>query len=214
MRYRHYIGMDAHSTTCAFAVMNSTGKVVRRARVATRESDLVEFIDSLTGSKALTFEETMVSQWLYILLNNKVDKLIVCNPAAIVKTSKAKTDFKDAIELADLLRVNRLQAVYHSCDKLMELRTLISGYEDVVQELTRAKNRYSALFRRTAQKLANSKAYSDKSNIKRLASPHERFVAKQLFEQIDTLGHQKEKYQKQFEATVPVNVTDTPTKIL
>ncbi|HUU02813.1 MAG TPA: hypothetical protein VM425_15375, partial [Myxococcota bacterium] len=79
---------------------------------------------SLKGTKALTFEESTLSQWLYILLKDEVDELVVANPVAIAKSSAAKNDFLDATELADLLRVGRLKSVFHrptsgwSCGRL------------------------------------------------------------------------------------------------
>jgi hypothetical protein len=50
----------------------------------------------------------------------------------------------------------------------MSLRTLISGYEDLVQELTRTKNRYKAIFRKTAIKLARTADYKKPEHISRL----------------------------------------------
>jgi len=112
MDYRYYIGLDAHSNSCTFVVMNSRGKILKRAQVKTNEKDVLEFVREVRGSKALVLEETTVSQWLFVLLKDEVDKLIVCNPVMNKKRNHAKTDFLDAVELADLLRVNRLKPVF------------------------------------------------------------------------------------------------------
>ncbi|RLE44790.1 hypothetical protein DRJ25_06370, partial [Candidatus Woesearchaeota archaeon] len=91
----------------------------------------------------------MVSQWLYMLLKDEVDHLVVCD-AKFNKRSGPKNDKIDATELADLLRVNRLKPVFHTDDAMAELRTLMSGYYDLMQEIVRTKNRYSALYRQSA----------------------------------------------------------------
>lgn len=198
MNYKYHIGMDAHSKSSTFAVMDSRGRVLQRANVSTNETELLGFVRSLRGTKALTFEETSISQWLYILLKDEVDHLVVCDPKPN-KYPGAKTDKIDAIELADLLRVNRLKPVFHADDARAELRTLISGYHDLVQEIVRAKNRYSALYRKSAIRIGGAKVYSNTELVKTLSTHTQKFVAKPLLEQIKLLEQHKAVYQRQFE---------------
>jgi transposase len=198
MKYRYHIGLDAHSKNSTFAVMDHRGKVLRRAEVGTNETELLDFVRSWRGSKALVFEETMISQWLYVMLKDEVDKLVVCDPVQNKRVG-AKTDRIDAIELADLLRVNRLKPVFHTDDERIELRTVVSGYYDLVQEIVRAKNRYSALYRQSAIRLGGGKVYSDPEMVSALPTRTQRFVAKPLLEQIELLEEHKERYQEKFE---------------
>ena len=106
MKHKYHIGMDAHSKNSTFAVMDNRGRVRQRATVATNETELLGFVRSVRGTKALTFEETMLSQWLYVLMKDEVDELVVCDPKPNKRVG-AKTDKIDAIELADLLCCNR-----------------------------------------------------------------------------------------------------------
>lgn len=200
MDYKYYIGMDAHSTNCFFVVMNGRGKILRKAKVKTCERDLVEYLEGLRGSKALTFEETTVSQWLYVLLKEKVDKLVVCNPVFNKKRGCAKTDFLDATELAKLLRMDDLKPVFHADDELMSLRSLISGHDDLVQELTRTKNRYKALFRKSAIQLQKPKVYENQNNIQQLPCDQQQYVATKLLRQMELLIKQKKSYEARFRA--------------
>jgi transposase len=202
MDYRYHIGMDAHSKTCTFVAMNRKGRIVKRATVQTREGDLVGFVRSIKGPKALAFEETTISQWLYVLLKDKVDHLVVCDPSANTPRRGAKTDRIDATELADLLRTNRLHPVFHTCDERMQLRTLVSGYEDLVQEMVRAKNRYRSLFRQSAICLSGYGKYSNQKYIKQLSSKQQRFVAKPLLEQLGLMAEHKRQYHKQFSSNL------------
>jgi len=197
MEYKYYIGMDAHSKTCTFAVLDSKARVIQRAKVRTNERDLLGFVKSVRGPKALTFEETTISQWLYVLLKNEVDHLVVCDPKPN-KYPGAKTDKIDATELADLLRVNRLRPVFHTEDRISELRTLVSGYNDLVQEIVRTKNRYNALFRQCAIRIGSTKAYSHEELIDLLSTNGQKFVAIRLMEEIKLFERHKAVYLKQF----------------
>ncbi len=197
MKYKYHIGMDAHSKTCTFVAMSHKGRVVQKAKVATNETELLGFVRSLPSPKALAFEETMLSQWLYVLLKDEVDTLVVCDPKPN-KRPGAKTDKIDALELADLLRVGRLSPVFHTNDVRIELRTLVSGYHDLVQEIVRTKNRYSALYRQSAIRISGSKAYTDPELVQKLPTRTQRFVAKPLLQQIELLESHKEVYQKKF----------------
>jgi transposase len=178
--------------------MDSRGRVLRKATVATNEGELLGFVRSLRSTKALTFEETMISQWLYVLLRDEVDYLVVCDPKPN-KRIGAKTDKIDALDLADLLRVGRLKPVFHTSDERAELRTLVSGYYDLVQEIVRAKNRYSALYRQSAIRIGGSKVYEDTELVQALPTRTQKFVAKPLMEQIAMLERHKTVYQKSFE---------------
>lgn len=194
-----FIGMDAHSRQCTFSVRGKSGKMLRRAQVKTTDSLLIEFIESIKGPKALAFEEGVMSQWLYMLFHDRVDRLVVCQPTESIG---AKTDKIDAGEIADLLRVDRLKSVFHANNELMRSRVLISGYGDLVQELTRAKNRYSALYRQVAISTKVTKFYTSEDMISLLGSETQRHVAQGLFEQIALLSKQQQEYRDIFEANV------------
>jgi hypothetical protein len=184
---KHYIGLDAHSATCTFVVVDEAGNVTHRALVKTSEGTLLGFLKTLPGETILTVEESHVSQWVYVLLHEKVDKLIVCNPSRLSKKQGPKTDFRDALHLAQELRGNFLQSVYHDESHWIQLRVLISGYQDLVTEIVRTKNRLKAVFRSEILDTSSSKFYSTKDRSKELSHEHGRFVADSLFSQIEYL---------------------------
>ena len=198
MEYKYYIGMDAHSTNCMFAVMNRRGKLVNRVGVETTDTQLLDFVRSVKGPKALVFEESTLSQFLYVLLKPEVEHLVVCDPVANAKKGP-KTDKIDAVELADLLRVDRLKPVFHTDDERIELRALISGYDDLIQEIVRTKNRYKALFRMSAIRVKGIRVYSDPEMIQLLPTKTQQFVAGPLFEQLEVLEKHREWYKNKFE---------------
>ena len=52
-----YIGLDAHGTSCTFAVIGQSGKKLRQDVVETSGAALVSYLRSLTGRNHLCFEE-------------------------------------------------------------------------------------------------------------------------------------------------------------
>ena len=192
----YYVGLDVHKRHSYFVVMRHDGKIDTRRKVDTSESNLLGFVRSLRGRVELVVEETALTQWVYLTLHSKVAKLVVCKASS---RSGPKTDFIDAAQLADDLRVNRLVAVYHSADRRMDLRTLVSGYDDTVQELVRTKNRYKALFARSALSTSTPKFFSDASRHKDLPTANGCFVGQGLFECIAVLQTQKQSYLERFD---------------
>ncbi len=192
-----FIGLDAHSKTCFFVVLNKSGKVVRKERVKTTEADILGFVLSVKGKKKLVFEEGVLSHWLFLLLKDKVDELVVCQPQ---EHAGPKTDEIDAGEIADLLRVGRLKTVFHADSELMNLRVLVSGYEDLMIIVGQEKNRLKALFRQVAIPTNGSKFYSTPDMAWQLPTDTQKYVACTLFEQIDLLAEQRQGYMERFES--------------
>lgn len=193
------IGMDAHSRTSTFVVLGKSGRALRRAKVDTTESGVLGFVRSVKGEKKLAFEEGVMSQWLYLLLKDEVDELVVCQPR---EKEGAKTDEIDAGEIADLLRVGRLKPVFHEDSDLMHLRTLVSGYGDVIEEIVRTKNRYKALYRQVAIPTDGAGFYTSTEMLDLLDTNERRYVACTLFEQLGLLEEQRRGYLERLEANV------------
>ena len=196
---KYYIGLDAHSSTSTFAVVDENGQCVLRETVKTSEQSLVHVINRINGERHMTFEESTISQWLYLQLKDKVDNLLICNPTYVAKKQGAKTDFRDALHLAQELRTNHLQPVFHDTSHWMEIRTTVSGYLDIVEEIVRFKNRLKAVFRSEAIPTDENSFYKNKTRIKELKNPSAKFVAEKLFDQIEFLELEKDKYKEVFE---------------
>lgn len=194
----HFIGLDAHSRNCFFVVMSSDGRVLKRIKVQTSEVNILEVVRSVKGPKALATEESTLAHWLFLLLKDEVDELVICAAALNVKKGGAKTDFRDAAELADLLRVGRLIEVYHEDSWRMELRTLVSGYVDVRDDLVRMKNRYKALFRRSGVPTDKPDFYRKAEYTSLLPNNALRFVAEPLQAEIEILEGIKSSYVDEF----------------
>src|SRR3989338_3257393 len=180
---KNYIGLDAHSATSTFVNLDWEGNIISRTRVDTAEANLISFIRAQKGEKKLTFEQSHLSKWLYVVLKDEVDELTVCNPVYISKRSGPKNDYRDTHHMADELRCNHLTSVYHDDNEFIHMRALVSAYTDVVCEHVRVKNRYKALFRSEALPTKGIKIYSEPERIKELSRPVDHFIAENLMEQ-------------------------------
>jgi len=145
--YDHYIAIDWAAKNMAIARMTKKSNKITAIDVPSDIVELQFYLKNLKGTKILAVEETTTSQWLYTELKDYVDKLLICDPYrnSLLKEGP-KTDKIDATKLVQLLRANLMKEVFHSTDKFIYLRRIVSGYEDLVKSGVRLKNqRYSML---------------------------------------------------------------------
>ena len=100
-----YIGLDGHSKSCTFVVVNDKGKVKRKTVLPTEEKQLLQFVKSIPGRRHLCIEEGTQSQWFYEIFLGHVHDLasVQCR-----KTPGNKDDVRDAHRLAERFRIGDL----------------------------------------------------------------------------------------------------------
>jgi len=122
-----------------------------------------------------------------------VDRIFVCDPNRNKLLNEGpKTDKIDASKLVQLLKAGLMKEVYHSTDKFLYLRRVVSGYEDLVKSGVRLKNQRYALLR-ACGKRGKEKAGSS------IDSQGEQFVLDCLDRQIAAYEKEKECYENEFE---------------
>lgn len=126
-------------------------------------------------------------------MNDYVDKIYICDPHRNKLLSEgAKADKIDASKLVQLLKAGLMKEVYHSTEKFLYLRRLVSAYEDLVKSGVRIQNQcYSFL-------MACGNSGYENQNIK-LSSIEEQFVLECLDRQIEAYKKEKDSYEKIFE---------------
>jgi transposase len=190
-----YIGCDAHIASCTFHVIDGEGKSLDWRTMETNGAKLVSYLREIPGEKKLVIEETNLSRWLHSLLSREVDELVVCNPVRNRLLAQGpKTDRVDAQKLAQLLRGGFLQPVFHQGDSREELRDLVSGYQDLIQDFVRLKNRYKALFRSQGIQKRGQSVYEDGNFLKDLGKGPKHFVGEKVFERIQAMEAQRTLY--------------------
>jgi len=191
--YDHYIAIDWSQINMAIARMTKKSNKITAIDAPSDIVDLQAYLKNLKGTKILVIEETTTSQWLYTELKDYVDRIVICDPHRNKLLSEGpKTDKIDATKLVHLLKAGLLKEVYHSTEKFLYLRRIVSGYEDLVKAGVRVKNQRYALLR----------ACGKKGNEKRedsLGSQGEQFVLECLDRQIKAYEEEKEGYEKEFE---------------
>jgi len=177
--------------------MDEQGRELDNATLPTNGRLIINYLKNIDGAKKLTFEECELSNWLYGILKDDVDELIVCNPAANKEYKKKKTDKFDARQLANLLRGNFLTSVFHDGSKREKFRSLMSGYQDLVNDNVRIKNRYKSLFRRSGIKVEGEAIYKDKGLLEKIDRLDFRFIGIQLHYLLERIDESLGIYQQQ-----------------
>ncbi len=116
--------------------------------------------------------------------------MIICDPYTNKLLSEGpKTDKIDATKLVQLLKADLLREVFHSASKFIELRKIVSAYEDLIKSGVRLKNQRSALFR------AYNLNHKKEKNLNKMA---DKFVLEGLDSQIERYEEEKERYLNKF----------------
>ena len=191
MNQEKYIGMDVHAATISVAVMNAQGKVLMECVLETKAVTILEFIQGLRGTLALTFEEGTSAAWLHDLLKPHVNRLVVCDPRknALMRDGN-QNDRVDARNLAELLRTNQVKAVYHGQHGTRALKELGRSYLTLTQDSTRVMNRIKSVYRSWAIPCAGTSVYSRRHRaewLAQLVEPGVRIRAEHLYQQLDSL---------------------------
>lgn len=193
----NYIGLDGHSSTSTFCVVNERGVEIDSATIRTNGRLLVNYLRSIKGKKYLTFEECELSNWLYEILAKEVDEILVCNPVYNRDYKSKKTDKIDARKLAKLLRGNFLTPVFHNGSQREQFRDLISAYTDLVEEAVRLKLRYKSLFRKNGNNVTGEQLYSDESFLDGLERKDHNFIGRNLYHSLQELEESRKRYVKE-----------------
>jgi len=191
MSQEKYIGMDVHQATISVAVMDSRGKLIMECILETKAATILEFIQGLHGSLSVTFEEGTSAAWLHDLLKPHVTNLVVCDPRknALLKDG-SKSDRIDGRKLAELLRGNQLNPVYHGEHGLRTLKELGRSYLTITKDLTRVMNRIKALYRSWAIPCSGTTVYAPRHRaawLAKILEPGVRLRAERFYQQLDGL---------------------------
>ena len=191
MSQEKYIGMDVHQATISVAVMDARGKLIMECLLETKAATILECIQGLRGTLALTFEEGTSAAWLHDLLKPHVSRLVVCDPRknALMRDGN-QNDRADARNLAELLRTNQVKAVYHEKHGTRALKELGRSYLTLTKDSTRGMNRIKSVHRSWAIPCGGTSVYSRRHRaewLAKLVQPGVRMRAEHLYEQLDSL---------------------------
>src|SRR5215510_14101636 len=191
MNQEKYIGMDVHDASISVAVKNAHGKLLMECVLETKAATILEFMQGLRGTLAVTFEEGTMAAWLHDLLKPHVSRLVVCDARknALLRDGN-QNDRVDARNLAELQRTHQVHAVYHGKHGTRALKELGRSYLTLTKDSTGVMNRIKSVYRSWAIAGAGTSVYSRRHRaewLAQLVEPGVRMRAQHLYEQLDSL---------------------------
>jgi transposase len=150
-----YVGMDVHkdSIAVAYVAKDYGAEVVYLGTIGTRHCDLDKLIRNMQSKATqliFVYEAGPCGYWLYRCLRKKGYECWVVAPSLIPKKAgdRVKTDRRDAVPRARLMRSGDLTPVYGPKEEDEALRDLTRAREDVLPDLKAAKFRLKAFWLR------------------------------------------------------------------
>jgi transposase len=151
-----YVGLDVHkdSLAVAYAPDDRGAEVVSLGPIGTRQCDIDKLIRKLQSKGPATlvfvYEAGPCGYGLYRYLTGKGFACHVVAPSLIPRKAgdRVKTDRRDAMTLARLMRSGDLSAIYVPGVEDEALRDLSRGRDDAMQDLKRSKRRLKSFLLR------------------------------------------------------------------
>jgi transposase len=150
-----YVGLDVHkdSIAVAYVAKEHDAEVIYLGTVGTRQADIDQLIRKMQSKAThlvFVYEAGPCGYWLYRYLTQKGHVCWVVAPSLIPKKAgdRVKTDRRDAIQLARLMRSGDLSPVYVPKVEDEAIRDLTRAREDAIHDLKTAKFRLKAFLLR------------------------------------------------------------------
>jgi transposase len=150
-----YVGLDVHKESLAVAYVDKEhgAEVVSLGTIGTRQCDLDQRIRRLPSKSpqlVFVYEAGPCGSWLYRSLTHKGHVCWVVAPSLIPKKAgdRVKTNRRDAIKLARLMRSGDLTPVYVPAVEDEAIRDLCRAREDTIRDLKAAQLRLKAFLLR------------------------------------------------------------------
>jgi transposase len=150
-----YVGLDVHkeSIAVAYVAKDHDADVIYLGSVGARHTDIDQLVRKLQAKAThliLVYEAGSCGYWLYRYLTPKGHLCWVVAPSLIPKKAgdRVKTDRRDAVQLARLMRSGDLTPVYVPTVEDEAIRDLSRAREDAIRDLKAAKFRLKAFLLR------------------------------------------------------------------
>jgi transposase len=172
---RTSVGLDVHArSVVAAAIDGVTGELVQ-ARLTPSHEHVRSWLDGLPGPVAVAYEAGPTGFGLARSLTAAGIRCEVVAPSKLQRPSgdRVKTDAKDALHLARLLRLDEFTAVSVPSVDQENARDLVRAREDARGDLMRARHRLSKFLLRQGIVYSDGRAWTD---------AHEAWLRRQRFD--------------------------------
>ena len=161
---RMSVGLDVHArSVVAAAIDGDTGELFKERLVASNDV-IVSWVKAMPSPAAVTYEAGPTGFGLARAMADAGLRCEVAAPSKLVRPAgdRVKTDAKDAVLLARLLRIDEIVSVRVPSVTEEAARDLVRAREDVRGDLMRARHRVSKLLLRHGHVYYGGKAWTGK----------------------------------------------------
>jgi transposase len=147
---RTSVGLDVHARSVVAAAIDGVTGELKKARLTPSHEHIRSWLGELDGPVAVAYEAGPTGFGLYRALTAAGIRCAVAAPSKLQRPSgdRVKTDAKDAVLLARLLRLGELIPVAVPTVEQEAARDLVRTREDCRGDLMRARHRLSKLLLR------------------------------------------------------------------
>lgn len=161
---RTSVGLDVHARSIAAAAIDGVTGELFQARLSPSHDQVRCWVQDLPGPVAVTYEAGPTGFGLYRMLSAAGIRCQVAAPSKLQRPSgdRVKTDAKDAVHLARLLRMDEITPVAVPSVDQEAARDLVRAREDCRGDLMRARHRLSKLLLRHGLVYSGGQAWTAK----------------------------------------------------
>ena len=147
---RTSVGLDVHARSVAAAAIDGFTGEVFRSRLTSTYADIASWVSGLPGPVAVVYEAGPTGFGLYRHFTAAGIRCEVVAPSKVQRPSgdRVKTDARDAMHLARLLRLDEITPVAVPTIEQEAARDLVRAREDCRGDLMAARHRLSKLLLR------------------------------------------------------------------
>jgi transposase len=161
---RTSVGLDVHARSVAAAAIDGVTGELFQAKLTPSYDHITSWLNEKPGPVAVAYEAGPTGFGLYRHLSAAGIRCAVVAPSKLQKPAgdRVKTDAKDAVHLARLLRLDEITSVMISTVDQESARDLVRSREDCRGDLMRARHRLSKLLLRNGVVYYGGKAWTGK----------------------------------------------------
>jgi len=143
----YYMGIDHHMQYSQITVLEESGKKIKAEKVWNNQKQVKEFLSGLEGEMEGVVEAGRSHYTMVDLMESFGVKMKIAHPLLVKAIAKAKikTDKRDSLTLAHLLRLDYIPEVYRRSNENRQAQRVLRHRTSYVQMRTKIKNRIRAL---------------------------------------------------------------------
>ena len=172
----HYAGIDVSLEYSSVCVVDTSGKIVREAKVASEPEALITWFGAQGLAVArIGLEAGPLSQWLYAAMREAglaVELLETRHVRKAFEAMPVKSDRNDARGIAQLMRLGWFRPVHCKSMGAQETRTLLTARKLVQSKLRDVENSLRGILRGFGLKVGKTTDRSFAGRIHELAAGH------------------------------------------